>query len=206
MDKLVIPTGRDWNDVLKRLGRLDRKGDPRPRREHPWTFPPGQPIPITNNFSTLAPAGGFAWLNGSAGSDADHYGVTQPTSPGIAQTLVIVDSDIPPGGNGLGWPMDGCVHPVLFAATSAQVDQRVGAQASSWTGMLNPLGPVTITLAADSSGLAQAILHGLRGGMKMIRTGSGATAGRPVKVLVFSSRFTLTQTAPGDVTVSGGGS
>jgi hypothetical protein len=27
-----------------------------------------------------------------------------------------------------------------------------------------------------------------------------------VKVLVFSSRFTLTQTAPGDVTVSGGGS
>ena len=66
--------------------------------------------------------------------------------------------------------------------------------------------PVTITLAADSTGLAPAVLHGLRGGMKMIRTGSGATAGRPVKVLVFSSRFTLTQTAPGDVTVSGGGS
>jgi len=207
MDKnLVIPRREDWDRVIATVNKLNRRPDPRPRREHPWTFPLGQPIPITNNFSTLAPAGGFAWLNGSAGSDADHYGVTQPTSPGIAQTLVIVDSDIPPGGNGLGWPMDGCVHPVLFAATSAQVDQRVGAQASSWTGMLNPLGPVTITLAADSTGLAQAVLHGQRGGMKMIRTGSGATAGRPVKVLDFSSRFTLTQTAPGDVTVSGGGS
>ena len=206
MDKLVIPPLREWNDVLKRLGKLDRKGDPRPRREHPWTFPPGQPIPITNNFSMLAPAGGFAWLNGGAGSDADHYGIVQPQSPGIAATLVIIDEDIPPGANGLGWPMDGCVHPVLFAATSAQVDQRVGAQASSWTGLLNPLGPVTIAQAADSTGLAQAVLHGQRGGMKMIRTGSGATAGRPVKVLVFSSRFTLTQSAPGDVTVSGGGS
>ena len=102
--------------------------------------------------------------------------------------------------------MDGCVHPVLFAATSAQVDQRVGAQTSRGRACSTRSARSPITLAADSTGLALAVLHGQRGDMKMIRTGSGATAGRPVKVLVFSSRFTLTQTAPGDVTVSGGGS
>ena len=203
MEKLVIPTGRDWNDVLKRLGKLDRKGDPRPRREHPWTFPPGQPIPITNNFSTLAPAGGFAWLNGSAGSDADHYGIVQPQSPGIAATLVIIDEDIPPGANGLGWTMDGCEH-LFLPPTGIAVGQRVSAQMNSWIGMLNPLGPITVTQLANLDGLATGVFHGQRGDMKMIRTGSGATAGRPVKVLMFSSRYTLTQTAPGDVTVSGG--
>ena len=201
MEKLVIPTGRDWNDVLKRLGRLDRKGDPRPRREHPWTFPSGQPIPITNNFSTLAPAGGFAWLNGSAGSDADHYGVTQPTSPGIAQTLVIVDSDIPPGGNGLGWPMDGCDHPCYDPMGIFVVNRRFSASANSWAPMANPLGPVTATAAAVS-GLAMGLFHGQRGDTKMVRTGPGATAGLPIKVLILSANHTVTQTAPNQVTLT----
>ncbi len=213
-ENLVIPKAEDWNRVIAAIGRPQHRSDPRRRVDDALIFLPGQPVPVTNNASTLAPKGGFAWCNGSAGSDSEHLGIVQPQSPGIAATLVIIDDDIPPGANGLGWPMDGCEHPVLFAATSAQVAQRVGPaaalgvapQGASWAGMLNPLGPVTITQAAASTGLAQAILHGQRGGMKMIRTGSGATAGRPVKVLVFSSRFTLTQTAPGDVTVSGGGS
>ncbi|MGD1002775.1 MAG: hypothetical protein ABSA67_18965 [Candidatus Brocadiia bacterium] len=201
MEKLVIPTGRDWNDVLKRLGRLDRKGDPRPRREHPWTFPAGQPIPITNNFSTLAPAGGFAWLNGSAGSDADHYGVIQPTSPGIAQTLVIVDSDIPPGGNGLGWTADGCEHPCYDPMGIFVVNRRFSASANSWAPMANPLGPVTATAAAVS-GLAMGLFHGQRGDTKMVRTGPGATAGLPIKVLILSANHTVTQTAPNQVTLT----
>jgi len=201
---IVLLSRKAAEELAAALRQMKRPGDPRGRKEHPWVFTPGQPVPVTNNASTLAPKGGFAWCDGSAGSDSEHLGIVQPQSPGIAATLLIIDDDIPPGADGLAWPMDGCEHPILFAATSEHVAQRVGAQMESWTGMLNPLGPVTITQAADSTGLALARLHGQRGDTKMIRTGSGATAGRPVKVLVFSSRFTLTQTAPGDVTVSGG--
>ena len=202
MDKnLVIPRREDWDRVIATVNKLNRRPDPRLRREHPWTFHPGQPVPLTNNFSALAPTGGLAWLNGSAGSDADHYGIIQPLYPGIAQTLVIVDSDIPPGGDGLGWPMDGCVHPIYDPSGICVVGQNIGAQINSWAPMLCNLGPITV-VAAAVNGLSQGLLHGERGDIKMIRTGSGATDGRPIKVLIFSSAYVLTQTAPGDVTVS----
>jgi hypothetical protein len=158
-------------------------------------------VPITNNFSALAPTGGLAWLNGSAGSDADHYGIIQPLYPGIAQTLVIVDSDIPPGVNGLGWPMDGCVHSIYDPSGICVVGQNVGAQMNSWAPMLCRLGPIAIVQAAVN-GLAQGLLHGERGDCKMIRTGSGAADGRPIKVLYFSNLHTITQTAPNRVVVT----
>jgi len=171
----------------------------------PGPLPPisqrfGQPIKITNNFTTLAPKGGFAFLDKSAGSDADHRGIVQPLYPGIAQDLVILKDDIPAGGDGLGWPCDGCVHSIYDPLGICVIGQRVGAQAGSWAPMAFGLGPVTVTAAAVN-GLAMGLCHGMRGDTKVLIDSTGKMYA--VKNFVYGLEYSVDfDTTPGVPAVS----
>jgi hypothetical protein len=149
----------------------------------------GQPVPITNNSDNDCPKGGLCFLDGSVGSDSEHYGIKQPLYPGIAQSLVIADDDIPAGGDGLGWPMDGCVHPIYDPDGICVVDKNVGAQGGSWAPLLFDLGPIAITTAAVS-GLAQGLLHGKQGDeIYVIDPATGR--GKAYKAILCGTEITL---------------
>jgi hypothetical protein len=174
------------------------------RREQPS----GQPIRIVNTASSDAPQGAFCQLLNTMDSTNTYFQIAQPTMPAISRLLVIADSVIPAnGGTGLGWPMDGCVHPIYDPSGICVVGQRVGAQRGSWAPILFVLGPITI-VAAAVNGLAQGLCHGERGDLKMVVTnnngdptlGSGGT-GAPYKIFIFTGH-TLTQTAPGNITAT----
>ena len=156
-------------------------------------------ISFQNEDTSDMPQYGVGWL-----TDAAFQGlsvVKQPVYPGVSR-IIIASKPAAAGALGAGWTTG--IRPVQVSNWAAiTVGQRIGAQAGSWLAGPDPLGPMLV-IGKLASPLVAALITGRSGGCKMIRTGAGATAGRPVKVLVFSSRFTLTQTAPGDVTVSGG--
>jgi hypothetical protein len=160
---------------------------------------PDDATPFKNTASSDMPQYGVGWLTNAAFQGLSV--VQQPSYPCISR-IIIASKPSAAGALGAGWTYG--LRPVRVTNwNSITVGQRIGAQLGSWLAGADPLGPMLVIGKLDSP-LVVVLITGQRGGTKMIRTGSGATAGRPVKVLVFSSRFTLTQTAPGDVTVSGG--
>jgi len=160
---------------------------------------PDDATPFKNTASSDMPQYGVGWLTSAAFQGL--LVVQQPSYPCISR-IIIASKPSAAGALGAGWTYG--LRPVRVANwDSITVGQRIGAQTGSWLAGVDPLGPMLVIGKLDSP-LVVVLITGQRGGTKMIRTGSSATAGRPVKVLVFSSRFTLTQTAPGDVTVSGG--
>jgi hypothetical protein len=144
--KFVTPNAARRIEQMDRILRQPKRADL--RDDAPWAMPPGLPVLITNNFSADFPRGGFLRLDGSAGSDADHRGATQPAA-GVSGPLVIADDVIPAGGDGLGWPMDGCEHPIYDPSGVCVVGGQVGPTNDSFAPTAGG-GPVTVTRAAVS--------------------------------------------------------
>jgi hypothetical protein len=179
------------------------------RRDDPWVFMPGQPVPYTNHSASPCPPGGLLQLDGTAGSDADHQGATQPLYPGISATLLVDCGDgaaaagAGHAGDGLAWSMDGCVHPIADPLGVCVVGQRISAQGGLWTPMLFGLGPITITEAANVNGLAMGLCHGERGDVKLCVDGAGKL--HVGMVYIWGTNYTVSYSAAGvpDIELAG---
>jgi hypothetical protein len=167
----------------------------------------GQPVPVTNNSSSPVPIGGLMFSNGSAGADYQHLGIVQPVYPGISADLLIAVGPIaaynaanPSASNGLGWPMDGCVHPIYDPDNILSVNIRYGAQAGSWAPMQFDLGPIMGAFRVSLDGPAQGLLIGEQGDGIFVVDPAGVATGFYDTVICGSDVTLASGSVAGDFT------